>query len=190
MADMGFLPSVRRLLRTIEGPRQTMLFSATISRDVERIVAEFQDDPGRHLLEATADEFGTRSHGSSRPSALRSCSVARSTAPIASPGSSHVRGSSLSRSTVTAVRPNAIARSRNSVTGAPASSLALTLRPGACTSRASTASCISTRQATTTPTCTGPAALGEPERPVAWYPWSFPSTNASQGCSRDASGPG
>ncbi|HTX00160.1 MAG TPA: DEAD/DEAH box helicase, partial [Acidimicrobiales bacterium] len=62
MADMGFLPPVRRLLRAIEGPRQTMLFSATLSRDVEQVVSEFQDDPARHLLESASDDLGTRSH--------------------------------------------------------------------------------------------------------------------------------
>lgn len=62
MADMGFLPSVGRLLRTIEGPRQTMLFVATVSPDVERLVDEFQDDPARHLLEVDADNPGTRTH--------------------------------------------------------------------------------------------------------------------------------
>lgn len=62
MADMGFLPSVDRLLRTIEGPRQTMLFVATVSPDVERLVDEFQDDPARHLLEIETDNLGTTTH--------------------------------------------------------------------------------------------------------------------------------
>jgi superfamily II DNA/RNA helicase len=62
MADMGFLPPVRHLLRRIEGPRQTMLFAATVSRDVERLVEEFQDDPARHLLPVATDDLGTRTH--------------------------------------------------------------------------------------------------------------------------------
>jgi superfamily II DNA/RNA helicase len=62
MADMGFLPPVRRLLRTIEGRPQTILFSATVSRDVERLASEFQTEPARHLLERTIDDVGTRSH--------------------------------------------------------------------------------------------------------------------------------
>src|SRR5262249_19097786 len=62
MADMGFLPPVRALLRAIKGSHQTMLFSATVSRDVEQIVAEFQKDPSRHLLDGVNNDLGTRSH--------------------------------------------------------------------------------------------------------------------------------
>ena len=62
MADMGFLPQVRQLLRTIEARHQTMLFSATVARDVARLVDEFQHDPERHLLEAASDDLGSRSH--------------------------------------------------------------------------------------------------------------------------------
>lgn len=62
MADMGFLPSVAHLLRAIEGRRQTMLFAATVSPDVERLAAEFQVDPARHRLESPTDRLGTRTH--------------------------------------------------------------------------------------------------------------------------------
>jgi superfamily II DNA/RNA helicase len=62
MADMGFLPPVRQLLRTVQGRPQTILFSATVSREVERLAAEFQHEPIRHLLERTVHDVGTRSH--------------------------------------------------------------------------------------------------------------------------------
>ncbi len=62
MADMGFLPAVDRLLETVERPRQVMLFSATLSRAVERLVARHMSDPVRHLLELAVHDLGSRSH--------------------------------------------------------------------------------------------------------------------------------
>jgi ATP-dependent RNA helicase RhlE len=40
MLDMGFLPQVRRIIRYIPKKRQTMLFTATLSRDVEQLTRE------------------------------------------------------------------------------------------------------------------------------------------------------
>ena len=48
MADMGFLPSVRRLLDQTSPQRQTMLFSATLDRDVAKLTRDYQRDPVRH----------------------------------------------------------------------------------------------------------------------------------------------
>ena len=48
MADMGFLPEVRRLLDTCAPNRQTLLFSATLDGDVEVLVKRYQTDPARH----------------------------------------------------------------------------------------------------------------------------------------------
>lgn len=62
MSDMGFLPPVRRLLGEISGPRQTMLFSATLTRDVERLVRDYQQAPKRHVLDLASDEVGSRRH--------------------------------------------------------------------------------------------------------------------------------
>ena len=45
MADMGFLPVVRRLLDTTPRERQTMLFSATLDNDVDVLVRRYQRDP-------------------------------------------------------------------------------------------------------------------------------------------------
>jgi ATP-dependent RNA helicase RhlE len=41
MLDMGFLPPLRRVLRAVPSARQTLLFSATLSREVTRLAAEF-----------------------------------------------------------------------------------------------------------------------------------------------------
>jgi len=48
MADMGFLPQVDWLLRRIKGAHQTMLFSATLDGDVDRLVKRHLTDPVRH----------------------------------------------------------------------------------------------------------------------------------------------
>jgi superfamily II DNA/RNA helicase len=50
MADMGFLPEVRRLLDSIRRDRQTLLFSATLDGDVDVLVRNYQRDPARHEI--------------------------------------------------------------------------------------------------------------------------------------------
>ena len=53
MADMGFLPEVRRLLDQVKPDRQTMLFSATLDGDVDVLIRRYQKDPV--TCEAVAD---------------------------------------------------------------------------------------------------------------------------------------
>ena len=48
MADMGFLPAVRRLLDRTSPDRQTMLFSATLDGDIAVLSRDYQRDPVRH----------------------------------------------------------------------------------------------------------------------------------------------
>jgi superfamily II DNA/RNA helicase len=55
MADMGFLPDVRRLLDKTPASRQTLLFSATLDGDIDVLVKRYQKDPVRHELEAEED---------------------------------------------------------------------------------------------------------------------------------------
>ena len=55
MADMGFLPEVERLLDRTSDDRQTLLFSATLDGDVDRLVRRYQHDPVRHELEVAED---------------------------------------------------------------------------------------------------------------------------------------
>jgi ATP-dependent RNA helicase RhlE len=45
MLDMGFLPDVRRILRSIPAQRQTMLFSATMPPEVVRLAHDYLRDP-------------------------------------------------------------------------------------------------------------------------------------------------
>ena len=48
MADMGFMPAVRRLLDRTARKRQTMLFSATLDGDVAKLTRDYQQNPVRH----------------------------------------------------------------------------------------------------------------------------------------------
>jgi superfamily II DNA/RNA helicase len=48
MADMGFLPEVRRLLDMTNRQRQTMLFSATLDGDVDVLIRNYQTNPAHH----------------------------------------------------------------------------------------------------------------------------------------------
>jgi ATP-dependent RNA helicase RhlE len=45
MLDMGFLPQLRRIVRTLKQPRQTLMFSATMDIEVERVAKEFLSKP-------------------------------------------------------------------------------------------------------------------------------------------------
>ena len=45
MLDMGFLPSVRQIVRSLPKNRQTLLFSATLSKEIEAVTREFQRSP-------------------------------------------------------------------------------------------------------------------------------------------------
>ncbi len=52
MADMGFLPEVKRLLDQVRPDRQTLLFSATLDNDVDVLIRRYQNNPGRHDVAA------------------------------------------------------------------------------------------------------------------------------------------
>ncbi len=56
MADMGFMPAVRRLLDRTPDDRQTLLFSATLDGDVDKLVRSYQHDPVHHAVAAADDD--------------------------------------------------------------------------------------------------------------------------------------
>ena len=62
MADMGFLPAVRRLLDQTAPNRQVLLFSATIGREVESVIRNYQRNPVRVNIEATEEAKGDVAH--------------------------------------------------------------------------------------------------------------------------------
>jgi ATP-dependent RNA helicase RhlE len=45
MLDMGFLPSIQRIVQVLPRDRQTLLFSATLSREIESLIHKFQRQP-------------------------------------------------------------------------------------------------------------------------------------------------
>jgi ATP-dependent RNA helicase RhlE len=45
MLDMGFIPSIRQIVRQLPKNRQTLLFSATLSKEIEVLTHEFQRKP-------------------------------------------------------------------------------------------------------------------------------------------------
>lgn len=45
MLDMGFLPDIRRIVKQLPQRRQTLLFSATLSKEIEQLTGEFLHNP-------------------------------------------------------------------------------------------------------------------------------------------------
>jgi len=45
MLDMGFLPDIRRIVKALPPKRQTLLFSASLSREIEEVTREFLHAP-------------------------------------------------------------------------------------------------------------------------------------------------
>ncbi|WP_407917096.1 DEAD/DEAH box helicase [Kitasatospora sp. NE20-6] len=62
MADMGFLPQVTELLEQVAVGGQTMLFSATLDRNVDRLVRRFLKDPVTHSVDPSAATVSTMEH--------------------------------------------------------------------------------------------------------------------------------
>jgi superfamily II DNA/RNA helicase len=60
MADMGFLPQVEWIMRKVPDNRQTLLFSATLDREVDVLVRRYMRDPVLHEVASdtqTVDEM-------------------------------------------------------------------------------------------------------------------------------------
>jgi superfamily II DNA/RNA helicase/cold shock CspA family protein len=62
MADMGFLPEVRRLLDQTSAKRQTFLFSATLDDAVDVLVRRYQRNPTVHRLADRAEDASRAAH--------------------------------------------------------------------------------------------------------------------------------
>jgi superfamily II DNA/RNA helicase len=62
MADMGFLPDVRRILDLTPDGRQTLLFSATLDGDIDVLVKRYQNNPARHEIEVDEDDASAAVH--------------------------------------------------------------------------------------------------------------------------------
>ncbi len=62
MADMGFMPAVRRLLDQTNPDRQTVLFSATLDGDVAKLTRDYQQDPVNHEVGEETPDITAASH--------------------------------------------------------------------------------------------------------------------------------
>ena len=62
LADMGFMPAVRRILNQTATARQTMLFSATLDNDVAKLTRDYQVDPVRHEIGEETPDITAATH--------------------------------------------------------------------------------------------------------------------------------
>ena len=62
MADMGFLPEVKRILDQVRPDRQTLLFSATLDGEVDVLVRRYQRSPVRVSVEADSQASLSTTH--------------------------------------------------------------------------------------------------------------------------------
>lgn len=62
MADMGFLPQVRKLLDATPATGQRLLFSATLDGDVDKLVRRYLDDPVTHSTGPAAAAVDSMEH--------------------------------------------------------------------------------------------------------------------------------
>ncbi|MGO1285693.1 MAG: DEAD/DEAH box helicase [Brachybacterium sp.] len=62
MADMGFLPMVRKILAKTTSKGQRMLFSATLDSGVNKLVKEFLHEPVTHSADPATSAVGTMEH--------------------------------------------------------------------------------------------------------------------------------
>jgi superfamily II DNA/RNA helicase len=62
MADLGFLPSVRRLLSKTPQGSQRLLFSATLDRAIDGLVRQFLINPVTHQADSAQSPVSTMSH--------------------------------------------------------------------------------------------------------------------------------
>jgi superfamily II DNA/RNA helicase len=62
MADMGFMPQVTALLDQVRPGGQRLLFSATLDRNVDRLVRDYLHDPVVHSVDPSAGAVTTMEH--------------------------------------------------------------------------------------------------------------------------------
>ncbi|MGW7436877.1 DEAD/DEAH box helicase [Streptomyces sp. NPDC054849] len=62
MTDMGFMPQVTALLKQVEPDGQRMLFSATLDKNIDKLVKMFLTDPVGHSVDPSAGAVTTMEH--------------------------------------------------------------------------------------------------------------------------------
>ena len=182
MADLGFLPGVKRLLdRTPQGT-QRLLFSATLDRGVDVLVRRYLSDPVTHSVDSAESPVATMEHHvfavstGNKPDVVRELVGGQGRA-LAFTRTKH-QAKKLAKTLTQAGIPSVdlhgnlsqnqrSATSPRSATGPYACSSPPTSPLAASTSTTSTSSCTSTRRPSTRPTCTAPVAR-RARAPRAW----------------------
>uniref|UniRef100_A0AAU2JN17 DEAD/DEAH box helicase n=1 Tax=Streptomyces sp. NBC_00049 TaxID=2903617 RepID=A0AAU2JN17_9ACTN len=62
MTDMGFMPQVTALLKQVQADGQTMLFSATLDKNIDKLVKMFLTDPVAFSVDPSAGAVSTMEH--------------------------------------------------------------------------------------------------------------------------------
>ncbi|RSS57835.1 DEAD/DEAH box helicase [Streptomyces sp. WAC07061] len=62
MTDMGFMPQVTALLKQVEADGQTLLFSATLDKNIDKLVKMFLTDPVAFSVDPSAGAVSTMEH--------------------------------------------------------------------------------------------------------------------------------
>ncbi|KUJ68487.1 DEAD/DEAH box helicase [Streptomyces albus subsp. albus] len=62
MTDMGFLPQITKIIQQVRPDGQRMLFSATLDRNIDRLVQRFLTDPVVHSVDPSAGAVTTMEH--------------------------------------------------------------------------------------------------------------------------------
>ncbi|MEW2495846.1 DEAD/DEAH box helicase [Streptomyces nodosus] len=62
MTDMGFLPQITKLIEQVRPDGQRLLFSATLDRNIDRLVQRFLTDPVVHSVDPSAGAVTTMEH--------------------------------------------------------------------------------------------------------------------------------
>ena len=178
MADLGFLPAVRRILEATPPDAQRLLFSATLDAGVDVLVQRFMTDPVTHSVDSAQSPVSMMTHhvlhvqgrhpapGARRPdrrarafAGLHPDEVRRQGADQEADRRGRARPSSC-----TATSPRAPARGtwRPSPTVRRRPSSPPTSRPAGSTSTTSRWSSTPIRRSSTRPTCTAPAGPPAP----------------------------
>src|SRR5690625_7856847 len=62
MADLGFLPGVKRIMDRTPAKGQRMLFSATLDNGVDVLVRRYLDNPLRHSVDSAESPVSAMTH--------------------------------------------------------------------------------------------------------------------------------
>ncbi|MBB6001196.1 superfamily II DNA/RNA helicase [Streptomonospora salina] len=62
MCDMGFMPQVTELLDQVPSTKQTLLFSATLDGDVDKLVRRYMNEPSTHSVDPPVSHVTTMEH--------------------------------------------------------------------------------------------------------------------------------